>query len=75
MRLPTLSALRAFEATTRLSSVSLAARELNLTDGAISRVIRELEADLGFALFERANRRIAPNLVALSLANDVRHNL
>jgi LysR family transcriptional regulator, glycine cleavage system transcriptional activator len=75
MRLPALSALRAFEATARLSSVSLAARELNLTDGAISRAVRELEADLGFALFERANRHIAPTAVALALANDVRHNL
>lgn len=75
MRLPALSALRAFEATARLSSVSLAARELNLTDGAISRAVRELEGDLGFALFERANRHIAPTSVALALAKDVRHNL
>lgn len=75
MRLPALSALRAFEATARLSSVSLAARELNLTDGAISRAVRELEADMGFSLFERANRHIAPTSVALALAKDVRHNL
>lgn len=75
MRIPAISALRAFEATARLSSVRLAARELNLTDGAISRAIRDLETDLGFSLFERANRRISPTSAATTLANEVRHNL
>ena len=35
--LPPLNALRAFEATARLSSVSLAAEQLNVTHGAVSR--------------------------------------
>lgn len=47
-RLPSLYALRAFEATVRHGSVLRAARELNLTQGAVSRAVRELEASLGF---------------------------
>ncbi|MCW1842205.1 LysR substrate-binding domain-containing protein [Prosthecomicrobium hirschii] len=56
--LPPLQTLRAFEATGRLLSMSLAAAELNLTAGAISRQIRVLEDDLGVALFRRMTRRI-----------------
>lgn len=46
-RLPPLQTLRAFEATGRLLSMTLAADELSLTHGAISRHIRALEDDLG----------------------------
>jgi LysR family glycine cleavage system transcriptional activator len=42
-RLPPLNPLRAFEATARRGSVSAAARELNVTHGAISHQIRALE--------------------------------
>lgn len=69
--LPPLSALRAFEATVRHGSVSKAARELHLTDGAISRAVRELEDTLGFPLFLRAHRSVAPTPTALVLAEDV----
>lgn len=57
-RLPPLQTLRAFEAAGRLSSMTLAAQELNLTHGAVSRHIKTLEAHLGVALFERLTRRI-----------------
>ncbi len=70
-RLPALSALRAFEATARLGSVSRAAQELHLTDGAISRAVRELEDQLGFALFVRGNRSVVPTPAARALADDV----
>ncbi len=58
--LPSLNALRAFEAAARLRSVSLAADELHVTHGAVSRQLRALEEELGVALFERDGRGIRP---------------
>ncbi len=57
-RLPSLMALRCFEAAARVENFSRAAAELHLTHGAISRAVRVLEDDLGLALFERRNRRV-----------------
>jgi LysR family glycine cleavage system transcriptional activator len=57
-RLPPLQTLRAFEATARLSSMTLAAAELHVTHGAISRQIRKLEDHLGIKLFHRLTRQI-----------------
>jgi DNA-binding transcriptional LysR family regulator len=56
--LPSLNALRAFEATARLGSVSRAAEELHVTHGAISRQLRTLEEELDQALFTRLGRGI-----------------
>jgi len=56
-RLP-LTAMRSFEAAGRLLSFSLAAEELFVSQAAISRQIRELEALIGKPLFERLHRRI-----------------
>lgn len=58
--LPSLNALRAFEAAARLRSVSLAADELHVTHGAVSRQVRALEEELGVALIERDGRGIRP---------------
>lgn len=55
---PPLSALSAFEAASRLGSFSQAARELNLTQGAISRQISLLEDLVGRPLFERRHQRV-----------------
>ena len=66
-----MSTLRAFEATARLQSVSSAARELSITDGAVSRAVRELEAQLGVLLFERRNRKVIPTAAAQVLAREV----
>lgn len=57
-KLPPLNSLRAFEAAARLGSFTLAADELCVTHGAISRHVQQLEAWLGRALFERHNRRV-----------------
>ncbi|CAG9243254.1 LysR family transcriptional regulator, glycine cleavage system transcriptional activator [Paraburkholderia unamae] len=57
-RLPPLLALRAFEAAGRLLSFTLAADELHLTQGAISRQVRQLEDFLRQKLFVRLTRRI-----------------
>lgn len=54
--IPSLDDLRAFEATARLGSVRLAADELALTHGAVSRRITKLSEDLGFRLFEKSGR-------------------
>lgn len=56
--LPPLNAIRAFDAAARLASFALAARELHVTPGAISRQIRHLEESLGVVLFTRANRQV-----------------
>jgi Transcriptional regulator len=50
--------LQAFESAARLGSFTEAARELNLTQSAISRQIKELEHQLGVALFERIRKRV-----------------
>lgn len=56
--LPPLNALRAFEATARLNSVSQAAEQLHVTHGAVSRQIKVLEEHLGVALFVKDGRGI-----------------
>ncbi|MBO6893363.1 MAG: LysR family transcriptional regulator [Roseibium sp.] len=73
MRQPvtSLPSLNCFRAAARLESFSLAAGELNLTHGAISRAVRLLEEDLGTALFERRNRRVFLTEDGRSLARAV----
>jgi LysR family transcriptional regulator, glycine cleavage system transcriptional activator len=58
MPLPPLYSIRAFEAAGRLLSFSDAAKELYVTQGAISRQIRLLEKFLGTRLFQRGNRGV-----------------
>lgn len=57
--LPPLNALRAFEATARLQSVTRAAAALNVTHGAVSRQLRLLEDALGRPLFTRQGRGLS----------------
>src|SRR5260221_3567811 len=57
-RLPSLNALRAFEAAARHASFTRAAHELGVTHGAVSRQVQALEGWLGQNLFRRFNRRI-----------------
>ncbi len=57
-RLPPLKALPAFELSAIRASISVAAEELHLTHGAVSRQIKSLEEHLGVPLFRRFNRRI-----------------
>lgn len=54
--LPSLSELIAFESAARLGSFTQAAKELSLTQGAISRQIANLETTLGLQLFSRIRR-------------------
>jgi len=57
-RLPHLGALPHFEAAGRLLSFTRAAAELNVTQGAVSRQIRQLEEALGTSLFRRRHRAV-----------------
>lgn len=57
-RLPSLNALKAFEAAARHESFTGAAEELFVTHAAISRHIRDLEEWLGTSLFTRTGRGV-----------------
>ncbi len=52
-----LGTLRAFEAAARLGRMTLAAEELSVTHGAISRQVRQLQIHLGVDLFEGPRSR------------------
>lgn len=77
-RLPSTQALACFEAAARHQSFTRAAQELSLTQGAVSRQVALLQAQLGVALFRRTRhgmaltpaghdyaRRVAQRLTAL----------
>jgi LysR family transcriptional regulator, glycine cleavage system transcriptional activator len=55
-RLPPLNALRAFEASARLGSFVVAARELRVSAAAVSQQVRRLEQYLDTTLFQRMAR-------------------
>lgn len=57
-RLPSLNALRAFDTAARRLSITLAAKELHVTHGAVSRQIKHLEGDLQVQLFRRLPRKL-----------------
>ncbi|MDH6233797.1 DNA-binding transcriptional LysR family regulator [Mesorhizobium soli] len=64
--------LQAFESAAHHGSVTQAGRELNLTQSTVSRQIRELEAQLGIALFERARQRVVLSDAGRKLLPDAR---
>jgi LysR family glycine cleavage system transcriptional activator len=57
-RLPSLNALKAFEAAARHESFTRAAAELCVTQGAVSHQVKGLEKELGFKLFSREHHRL-----------------
>src|ERR1700759_5461936 len=58
-RFPGLRSMRAFAAAGRLMSFSKAAEELGVTPAAISHQIKEIEEQLGVAVFVRTSRSMA----------------
>ncbi|WP_432734519.1 LysR substrate-binding domain-containing protein [Maridesulfovibrio sp. FT414] len=56
--LPPLGPLPSFRAAAKHESFTRAAHELNLTHGAVSRSVKQLEDYFGFELFHRRNRRL-----------------
>ena len=67
MWLPSLRGLRAVEAALRLGSFAAAAKELGVTQTAISRLVKEVERQLARPLFERKANQSRPTIFALSL--------
>lgn len=59
MQLPPLNALRAFEATARLMSLSKAGDELHVTHAAISHQVKHLETWMGRKLLQKSGRGVA----------------
>ncbi|MEQ9260041.1 MAG: LysR family transcriptional regulator [Roseovarius sp.] len=70
--LPSVSALRALEAVERLGSLSAAAEELSLTQGAVSRQLQTLEGQLGVTLGNRQGRRLVLTPEARHYAGEIR---
>jgi DNA-binding transcriptional LysR family regulator len=73
--LPPIPALMALEAVDRLGTASAAAAELNLTQGAVSRALQGLEAQLGLTLLVRARQRLHLTPAARDYAAEVRKAL
>jgi LysR family transcriptional regulator, glycine cleavage system transcriptional activator len=68
---PSLNALRALEATVRLSSMTAAADELSVTHGAVSRHIKSLEEMFGIPLLLRGARSVQATLEGARLASEL----
>ncbi|KMW59361.1 Transcriptional regulator, LysR family [Candidatus Rhodobacter oscarellae] len=75
MHLPSLSALRSFEAAAKHQSFTRAAEELRVTQSAISRMVRELEAAVGVALFRPAGRGVSLTEAGRNLAGPLHNDL
>ncbi|MGH6760248.1 MAG: LysR family transcriptional regulator [Phyllobacterium sp.] len=69
--MPSTSALCAFDAVARLGSFTAAAKDLSLTQGAISRHVHHLEQQLGVALLERTSRSVTLTPEGETYAQDI----
>jgi LysR family transcriptional regulator, glycine cleavage system transcriptional activator len=68
---PSLLSLRAFEAAARRLSFTEAARDLHVSQGAISRHVRNLEKTVGRTLFHRLHRRVELTTAGQRFAADL----
>jgi len=73
--LPSISMLAAFDAASRTGSFTVASRELNLTQGAISKQISALEDQLGIVLFKRLHQNIELTGPGKAYAKDIQSAL
>jgi LysR family transcriptional regulator, glycine cleavage system transcriptional activator len=70
--MPSLNAIKAFEAAARCGSFKEAANELGVTDGAISQQVRLLEDRLGTPrLFRRSTRRVTLTSAGAALLDEI----
>lgn len=74
-QLPSLAALRTFEAAARHLSFTKAAAELHLTQSAVSRQIRVMEDYLGVMLFERVKQRLVLTKAGSTYVAEIRSAL
>ncbi|MDO6726976.1 LysR substrate-binding domain-containing protein [Cognatishimia sp. 1_MG-2023] len=73
--LPPLGWLTAFEAVARTGSVTAAAQQLDLTQGAVSRQLQKLEDFLDYKLFLREKKRLTLTPVGAAYAESIREGL
>lgn len=73
--LPSISLLSAFEAVAETLSFTMAARELSLTQSAVSRQVKALEEQLGVPLFDREGQRVSLTATGEAYVRDVREAL
>jgi LysR family transcriptional regulator, glycine cleavage system transcriptional activator len=71
VELPSIACLQAFETVARHRSITRASVELNLTQSAVSRQIRQLETLLDISLFERVRQRVVITDAGKLYLNDV----
>jgi len=74
-KVPSLNALRFFEASARRLNLTQAAEELCVTQGAVSQRIKSLEAELGEKLFHRTKNGLLLTEAGERLASGVRDGL
>ncbi|MFB2551489.1 LysR family transcriptional regulator [Ensifer soli] len=72
---PDVITLQAFECAARHGSFTRAASELNLTQSAVSRQIKDLEIQIGALLFERVRQRVVLSAAGERLLPEVRRLL
>ncbi|MBL8530669.1 MAG: LysR family transcriptional regulator [Hyphomonadaceae bacterium] len=70
-----LKSLRSFRAILHAGSITAAARELGLSQPAVSRLLAKLERKIGFQLFHRDRGRLIPTPEALIFLEQVDHAL
>lgn len=70
-KIPPLAAVRVFEAAARHENFTLAARELGMTQAAVSHQIRLIEGHLGQQLFRRERQRVVLTETARRAAADI----
>src|SRR6202034_3837020 len=71
-----LNEIRTFVTVARTGSIQAAARQLNMTQSAVSRLVQRLELDLGATLFDRQSKPLAlthDGRVALEYGQRVLH--
>ena len=73
IRFPPIAALRAFESAARHLNYTRAAKELHVTQSAISHQIKHIEELWGFKLFKRNGRNIELTEIAKKLAPVIEH--
>lgn len=71
----TLRQIDAFRAVMLLGTLTEAALHLGISQPAISRLIADLEEEIGFKLFDRSGRRVVPTAEAQLLVDEVRRAL
>ncbi len=71
-QIPSISALKTFEAAARHMSFTKAAAELGVSQGAVSRQVALLEQSLGLLLFQRVRRRLVLTEAGEQYAQSVR---